>query len=79
MCCSAAGVISGDDGKRIGGLCFVVRIAVEGDFSRGAVDGEGGCIVVVIRFQAVGNRGVVCCFGGIDDLVCTAVFINRSR
>ena len=73
-----AGCIGRDDGEGVGGLCFVVRISEEGDFPRGAVDGKGGSVVVVVGFKAVAKGGVIGCDGCIDDLVCTAVFINRS-
>ena len=73
-----AGAISGDDGEGVGRLCFVVRISEEGDFPRGAVDVKGGSVVVVVGFKAVAKGGVIGCVRCIDDLVCTAVFINRS-
>ena len=30
---------------------------------------EGCCVVVVVLFQAVGNRRGIACSGGIDELV----------
>ena len=64
-----AGVIGGDDGEDVAGLGFIIRINVEGDLTGAVVDGEGGSVVVVIGFKGVGDGGVVCCGGGIDQLV----------
>ena len=69
-------LIGSDNGKGVGGLCCIDGIGCEGDLPRGAVDGEGCCIVVIVGFEAIGNREIICCWSGIDDLTCTTVVIN---
>ena len=73
---TVAGVVGGDDGEVVAGLCVVDRIDQEGGLTRAAVDGEGSSFVVVIGFEAVGDRGGIGCGGGTDELIGAAVFIN---
>ena len=54
----------------------MVGINAEGDLTRGGINGEGSCVVVVSWFQAVSNGREIACAGGIDDLCGTGIFIN---